>query len=155
MLLVGLFGFLLTSCAQTRTANVEPLSFASDLLPSLDGRTVAVLLVDTRGGARGEDPSESIFESLQRANPTAHWIRVQSGADADLVIKISVFESTFSLGNWTGTVEFNVEQPRLGNNRFPVQRSVTLSNLWGYKSADDALRQAYKQAMSELIAKLS
>jgi len=71
-------------CAQTRTTNVEPVSFPSKGYSQLDGRTMQLQVVDAR----------------------------------------------------------------------PADQGGTLSNLWGYKSGDDALAKAFERAMSELIAKL-
>lgn len=156
-LVLALLALLLSSCAQTRSGAVRPISFSSSVLSHLDGQTIRVAVVDTRPKQEGSDnPLPVILNTLRTANPRATWVLEADESGADLTIKVAVFESTFSLGNWTGNVTFEVGQrvQREQPVQFTVQRLVTLSNMLGYKTADDALQKAFEQAMSELIAKL-
>ncbi len=149
--------FLMLGCAQTVSVKPAPVIFPDTLLAEWEGRNIQISILDYRpiDGAK-VDVISSILGTLKQTNNKVIWQNISNPNlmkvdNPYLKIKVVNYESTFSLGNWSGHVKFDLETHK---NKFTIEKFVTLSNLWGYKSGADALQKAFEQAMSELISKL-
>jgi hypothetical protein len=76
------------------------------------------------------------------------------------IINIDIIEhkAFFTLGNWNGKTQFRIHITTTSGKDiafFDAVGNSSLSNLWGYKSAEDASQNAYNAAITDLMSKLS
>lgn len=152
-----LFVLFILGCTQSVIVKPSPIVFPNTVLTEWEGQNIQITVLDYRPDeAVKVNVSSSIIDILRQSNRKVNW---QSISNPNLIkldnpflkIKIINSESTFSSGNWLGHVKFDLET---NGNKFTIEKFITLSNLWGYKSGADALQKAFEQTMSELISKL-
>ncbi len=149
-------GFL--ACSTTRYSAPEPGAFQPPALQyaAFKGSSVAVRVLDHRGV---REESEALVQSTRDAivrSLKGAGITLSKSAQASFEIRIVRYRADFEMGNWTGCVRFQgiVETESEQRHELPVEKCVRKSNLWGGRSGDDAVQEAYSDALAELLSRV-
>jgi hypothetical protein len=138
-------------CTETVTLNPTPRTGSASL--KLPENPATLMLTDERQNKGNSTPCTAIQLALQQASPGETWVIVPPGAAAaDISIRLVSCEADFSNATWTGITEISVDAR--GRPSFIARHSVGMFNLWGYKTAQDALDKSFWDAMAEVLSRL-
>lgn len=146
------------ACSTTRYSAPPSGAFQAATLayPILKGRSIQLAVLDHRGD-RQESESlvqatrDSVAQSLTQAG-----VQIANASEAKFEIRIVAYRADFELAQWNGCVRFVavLDLTPQGRSEVPVERCVKRSNLWGYRSGDEAVQQAYSDALAELLSRV-
>jgi len=86
---------------------------------------------------------------------TANGVGVEPSSEQELEVRITQLRSDFELGNWQGCTRMTARLRQQGEDRrFEADRCVTKSNMFGYKSASEALTLSFHDALAQLLSEL-
>ncbi|HUR81015.1 MAG TPA: hypothetical protein VM733_09625 [Thermoanaerobaculia bacterium] len=147
---LAIFALLAVSCTTSRATAPE----VSSPLPqysfsALKSTPVTVRVLDHRA-----DPQESSQWTSRVKTDVERSLRaagVTVGDGEVLEIRIHNLRADFELGNWNGCAKLNAA---IGHDSATAERCVKKGNLWGYKTADNVMNMAYRDALAELLSRL-
>ncbi len=124
--------------------------------PVLRGRSVELTVMDHRGDRQESDSLVKVTRDDLAKALTQAGVRIARTSDSKLEVRITGYRADFEMAEWNGCVRLNatLEAPPRPRSELPVERCVKKSNMSGYGSGDDALHQAYSDAMSELLSRV-
>jgi hypothetical protein len=149
---------LAMACSTTRYSAPPRGAFQPARLeyPILKDRSVQVAVLDHRGDRQESEAlvkatHDSVAQSLTQAG-----IRLANASETRFEIRIMAYRADFELAQWNGCVRLiaALERAPEGRSEVPVERCVKRSNLWGYRSGDEAVQQAYSDALAELLSRV-
>ena len=144
-------------CSTARYTAPSADSFSPPPLdyPALAGHSVRLNVLDHRGDRDQSDQLVSTTRSIVTKSLTNAGIPVEEAGDASFEIRINNYRADFELGEWNGCVRFTATVEVEGNeHQVPTERCVKKSNLRGYASGSEAVQQAYRDALAELLSKV-
>ena len=146
------------ACSTVRYTTPPPGAFQPPRLEYsvLRGRSVQLTVLDHRGDRQESDSlvkvtRDGVAQALSQAG-----VRIAQTSDTKLDVRITAYRADFEMAEWNGCVRLNatLDAPPRPRSEVPVERCVKKSNLWGYRGGDDALQQAYSDALSELLSRV-
>ncbi len=124
--------------------------------PALRGRSVQIVVLDHRGDRQDSDALvKAVHDSIAQALIGAGVPNVKA-SDTKLEARITAYRADFEFAAWNGCVRLiaTLDAPPRPRAEVAVERCVKRSNLWGYRSGDEAVQQAYSDALSELLSRI-
>lgn len=160
------FGVLLTwavlpGCASTRYASPAAAQSAREELPFMTypifkNRAVAVRVLDNRM----DRPQSAVLVDEVRGLVEASLSRAQLGkgsqAPAVFEVRILRYGADSELSRWRGCVGLGatVEIASAVRHEVAAERCAVTENVWGTESAEQVLREAYRQATRDLFSQV-
>ena len=147
------FMLLLSGCAQVKNYSMQPVGRQYSL-NNFCIKNSEVVVNDFRASAAVNDNVCAAVRQEVLASLTGKH------TNNSYVISIDVIEhkASFTFGNWNGETIFRVKVTAQSGSDiafFEASGRASLSNLWGYGSAQEASQGAYNLAISDLMSKLS
>lgn len=147
---------VLTACASSRSsAPSVQTSFPSYQFRALQGSPVKLTVLDQR--AERTD-SEALVSRLQESLNNAfrsNGVAVATSAPQELDVRVTQYRSDFELGNWNGCTRLLGQlRQGAGSRQVEADRCVKRSNMYGYRSASEALSGSFRDALAELLSQL-
>jgi hypothetical protein len=152
------FGILAGGCMGTFGAppSEGTAQIVEPTFPVLRGRKVMVSILDQRRPADPQKSQRIVTETFARVTSSMERAGIQIAEKGEATIQISIvaYGVDFNLGHWNARAQFRIEVDVPGQARLdmPIDRLVTKANVWGSRDGDEALRQAYADAISGILA---
>jgi hypothetical protein len=150
---------LLTALSACGTSRSTVPARATDLprftFSQLSGKQVALRVLDHR--ANVEQSGEWIQRVTTDVTTALHGaqIRVTDTAPVTMEIRLNTLRADFELGNWNGCARLSGQIEGTGKPASAMaERCVKKANLYGYKTADNVVAMAYRDALAEMLSNL-
>lgn len=157
LLALLLAGTTVTACSTTRhtTPAFDSVSLPPLALSVFADHPVHVDVLDHRAERPDSESLVRTTKALLEQALIGAGRTVSADGTATLEVRIRHYRADFELGNWNGVVHLQgtVNTPS-SRHVVPVERLVKKSNMWGYESGDEAVQQAYADALAELLSKV-
>lgn len=154
--LIPVLVFTLSACATSRNA-IPPAktTFPQYSFEALQGLAVRLTVLDQRPEQDDSDLLVSRIQESLRAALKANSVTVDPGGEQELEVRITQLRSDFELGNWRGCTRMTARLRRQDmDERIEADRCVTRSNMFGYRSANEALAQSFHDALAQLLSEI-
>jgi hypothetical protein len=148
-------------CGSTRYASPSAAQAAGDGLPFMTypifkNRNVAVRVIDNRM----DRPQSAVLVDEVRGLVEGSLSRAQSGKGSEppavFEVRIVRYGADSHLSKWRACVGFGatVEIAPTVRHDVSAERCAITANVWGTESADQVLREAYRQASHDLLSQV-
>lgn len=155
-ILATLLLVVFTACGTSRsTVPASATDMPRYTFPQLSGKQVALRVLDHRANAeQSGDWIQRVTTDVTTALRGAQ-VRVTDSAPVTVEIRLNALRADFELGNWNGCAKLSGQVEGTGKTATATaERCVKKANLWGYKTADNVVAMAYRDALVEMLSNL-
>ncbi|MCI0572262.1 MAG: YajG family lipoprotein [Myxococcaceae bacterium] len=149
---LALMGCETTRYAVSRSGPSLPRFAFSGLQSSAPFR---VEVVDHRSERQESEALTESVTTLMSQALTSAGVALAPDGTARLEVRVQRYRADFELGQWKGCSKLMAIIERPGTSPLtvtPQEKCVTRSNLWGYRSGDEALEAAFYDTVAELLS---
>lgn len=156
LLLCFVVAAALSACATSRSSIPPAVTdFPSYQFEALSGSGVRLSVLDQRSERSDSDLLVSRMRESLTTALTSSGVSVTETAGLELEVRITQLRSDFELGNWQGCTRMSARlQSGETDERVEADRCVTRSNMYGYRSANEALAASFRDALAQLLSEL-
>lgn len=142
-----------TSRTASHSSSPTRVDMGQVSFPKLRDVPVRVQVSDEREERTNSDAVRANVADLWREALQKDGVAVRDDSENVLHIRVRQYGSTFAGTDWTGCARFTLHASgaSLSEEELSAHKCVTKHNAFGYRTADEALAQAYRDAITELI----